>query len=186
MKKLLILTGVVVFFLTAAGMSFAAEKAPQKVIDLANSTLAKLGSDPVIVSAVKAENSKGKTLAQIQELDKKWKGYAGIADYMQAIMDSECGKHLQQIQNSKQYFVEIFLVDNQGANVALSEKTSDYWQGDEDKFSECYNGGRGKVYVSDVKFDDSAQTYLVQVSVPVKDNDKTIGVLVIGIDIDNL
>jgi hypothetical protein len=72
-----------------AGFNVAyAEKAPQKVIDLANGELAKVGTDPVIVNAVKAENGKGKTLDQIKEKDKKWKATAGIADYMKALMDS--------------------------------------------------------------------------------------------------
>ena len=35
----------------------SAEKAPQKVYDLADSTLATIGSDPAIVAAVKAQNS---------------------------------------------------------------------------------------------------------------------------------
>lgn len=83
------------FLAAGTGMVFAGEKAPQKVVDLSNSTLAKLGTDPLIVKAVKAENAKGKTLNQIQEMDKKWKAHAGIADYMQAMMDSECGKHLR-------------------------------------------------------------------------------------------
>ncbi len=42
-----------------------AENAPQKVYDLANSTLAARGADSVIVKAVKGENSKGKTLDDI-------------------------------------------------------------------------------------------------------------------------
>jgi hypothetical protein len=81
-------------------LAWAGEKAPQSVVDLANNQLAKFGSDPVIVKAVKEQNSKGLTLAQIKETDEKWKSDPGIADYMQDIMDSECGKHLRGIQNS--------------------------------------------------------------------------------------
>ena len=134
MKKTMMFMAIVIFLVAGFGMVYAGEKAPQKVIDLANSTLAGHGMDPVIVAAVKAENAKGKTLAQIKEMDEKWKAHAGIADYMKAIMDSECGKHLRSIQNSAPYYAEIFVMDNQGANVAMTDKTSDYWQGDEAKF----------------------------------------------------
>ena len=58
------------FFLLVGNNLFAGEKAPQKVVDLANSTLVNLGTDPVIVDAVKAENAKGKTLDEIKALNK--------------------------------------------------------------------------------------------------------------------
>jgi hypothetical protein len=163
-----------------------AEEAPQKVKDLAHSTIANLGSDSIIVAAVKTENAKGKTLNQIKAQDEKWKGTPGVADYMQAFMDSECGKYLRKIQDSAPFYTEIFVMDNQGANVAMTDKTSDYWQGDEAKFQKSYNGGNGAVFVDSVEFDDSSQAYLCQVSVPVKDGDKVIGAITIGIDVDKI
>ena len=186
MKKALILIFVGMFMIVGAGNVCAGEKAQQKVVDLANSTLVGHGMDPVIVEAVKAENAKGKSLAQIKDMDDKWKAHAGIADYMKAIMDSECGKHIRSIQNSAPYYAEIFVMDNQGANVAMTDKTSDYWQGDEAKFKKSYNGGSGSVFVDEVEFDDSSQAYLVQVSVPVKDGGKVIGAITFGIDVDKI
>jgi len=185
MKKTLTLLLAGLFLVMGCNLAFA-EKAPQKVIDLANGKLAKVGSDPVIVTAVNAENAKGKTLDQIKEQDKKWKATAGIVDYMKALMDSECGKHIAGIQSSAEYFAEIFVMDNQGANVAMTDKTSDYWQGDEAKFQKSFSGGSGAVFVDDVEFDDSTQAYLVQVSVPVKDGDTVIGAITFGIDIDKV
>ena len=186
MKKITMLITLGLFLFVGLGTVHAGEKAPQKVIDLANSTLAGHGMDPVIVEAVKVENAKGKSLDQIKEMDDKWKAHAGIADYMKAIMDSECGEHLRVIQNSAPYYAEIFVMDNQGANVAMTDKTSDYWQGDEAKFKKSYNGGSGSVFVDEVEFDDSSQAYLVQVSVPVKDGGKVIGAITFGIDVDKI
>ena len=135
MKKALTVMVMGMFLIATAGMVHAGEKAPQKVIDLANSTLAAVGTDPVVVAAVKAENEKGKTLEQIKEMDKKWSATPGEADFMKALMESECGKHLRKMQESAPFYAEIFVMDNQGANVAMSNKTSDYWQGDEAKFN---------------------------------------------------
>jgi len=166
---------------------FAAEPAPQKVVDLANTELVKFGQDPVIVKAVEQQNAKGMTLDQIKEQDKKWQATPGVVDYMEALMTSECGKHLKSIQNSAAYYAEIFVMDNQGANVCMTDKTSDYWQGDEAKFQKSYNNGAGGMDISDVKFDDSSQAYIVQVSVPVKDaGGKVIGAVTIGIDVDKM
>ena len=165
---------------------FAGEKAPPQVVAFAESKLAALGNDPIIVDAVKLENAKGKTLSQIQEMDKKWKSTPGIADYMQALMDSACGKRLRSLQESADYYSEIFVMDNQGANVAMTDKTSDYWQGDEAKFQKSFNNGKGAVFVDEIEFDDSSQAYLVQVSVPVIDNGKVIGAITFGIDVDKI
>jgi hypothetical protein len=174
-------------FCLFVGMGIAlAEKAPREVYELASAKLAGFGSDPVIVSAVKAENAKSKTLARIKEKDREWRSTPGIAGYMKEIMESGCGRHLRELQKSAPYFAEIFVMDNQGANVAMTDKTSDYWQGDEAKFKNAFNNGRGAVFVDEVEFDESAQAYLSQVSVPVKDGDNVIGAITFGIDVDKL
>jgi hypothetical protein len=186
MKKTLSVMVAGALVLGMVGLVCAGEKAPQKVVDLANSSLAAMGSDPVIVKAVKEENAKGKSLDQIKEMDGKWLAHAGVADYMQALMDSECGKYLSKGQKDSPYLSEVFVMDNQGANVAMTNKTSDYWQGDEAKFQKSFAEGKGAVFVDDVKFDDSSQTYLVQVSVPVMDGGKAIGAITFGVDVDKV
>jgi len=186
MKKAIALTILAVCMFTGIQVGFAGEKAPARIIEFAESKLALFGSDPIIVEAVKQENVKGKSLSQIQEMDGKWKKTPGIVDYMQALMDSSCGKRLRVLQESQSYYSEIFIMDNQGANVAMTDKTSDYWQGDEAKFKKSFNGGKGAVFVDDVEFDDSSQAYLVQISVPVIDNGKVIGAITFGIDVDKI
>lgn len=187
-KSLFLITTIIILtgFISMPVLLTAAEKAPQKVIDLANKVLVKYGTDPVIVKAVNAENAKGKTPDQVKEYDKKWRETPGVADFMKLLMESECGKHIQSIQKSKPYFAEIFVMDNLGANVAMTDKTSDYWQGDEDKFIKSYNAGKGGIHISDVEFDDSTQAYLVQVSIPVKDGTNVIGAVTFGVDVDRI
>lgn len=185
MKPIAILSLVfsVLFFTTVSG---ASEPAPQKIVDLANSQLADLGSAPEIVSAVNAQNEKGMGLAEIKAMDEKWKATPGVEPFMEDLMTSNCGKFLREIQKSKPFYAEIFVMDNQGANVAMTDKTSDYWQGDEAKFIKSFNGGAGKIFVDEVEFDESAQAYLVQVSVPVMDQGRTIGAITFGIDVDQV
>ncbi len=186
MIKIMTFTVFCMVLVAISGVLFAAEKASQKVTDLANSTLVKLGTDNTIIQAVKAENAKDKTLAQVKELDEKWKATPGIADFMRPLMDSECGRHLSNIQNKSPYYAEIFVMDNLGGNVCMTDKTSDYWQGDEAKFKESYKDGKGALHISKVKFDDSTQTYVVQVSVPVVDGSDIIGAITIGVDVDKI
>jgi hypothetical protein len=167
----------------AATRPAAAEPAPAAVVALAKGTIAKLGSAPAVVKAVKARNATGTSLADVQAHDKKWIGTPGIADFMKELMSSEAGAFLARTSKASPYYSEIFVTDKLGANVAMSAKTSDYWQGDEPKFTESWKGGTGAVFVSDVNFDKSTQKYIVHVSVPVKDGDAVIGVLVAGVDV---
>jgi hypothetical protein len=110
---------------------------------------------------------------------------AGVADFMKALIDSPAGKHLAAWKASRAYVSEIFVMDKLGANVAMTDKTSDYWQGDEKKFTECFKG-KGEVFIGPMNFDDSTQTYSVQVSVPVLDGETLIGAICIGVDVEKL
>lgn len=179
----LLATAALVAAATAMAAPVAAEPAPAAVVQLAKATIAKLGTAPDIVKAVKAQNAAGASLADVQAMDKKWIGTPGIADFMKALMTSPAGAFLSRTAASAPYYSEIFVTDKLGANVAMSAKTSDYWQGDEPKFTDAWKGGAGAVALSDINFDKSSQKYIVHVSVPVKDGDTTIGVLIAGVDV---
>jgi hypothetical protein len=175
--------GLLTLLLT--NISVAGEAAPQAVLDLAP-TLKEWGKNATLVAAVKAQNAKGMSLATIKKTDKEWMAATGVTPFMQAMMENKAAKELAKLEASKPYFDELFLMDNQGANVAMTNKTSDYWQGDEAKFTESYKGGQGAIHIGKVKFDKSSQAYLVQVSVPVMEDGKAIGAITIGINVDEL
>jgi len=190
MKKNMVVIELLVFSMlmaaVGAGFAFAGEKAPQAVTDTAHSTLAAIGTESAIVQAVKAQNAKGLTLDSIKAQDKKWKAEAGVKSYMSILINNDCGKFVTGLLDKNKYMVEIFVMDNQGANVCMTDKTSDYWQGDEAKFKKSFNGGAGAVFVDDVEFDESTQAYLAQVSVPVKSGGKVIGAITFGVDVDRI
>ena len=70
--------------------------------------------------------------------------------------------------------------------MAAYPPTSDYWQGDEEKWTASYNNGEGVVFIGPLELDESTQKTLVQISAPVISNDETIGVLVLGVSVDYL
>lgn len=79
-------------------------------------------------------------------------------------------------------------MDAHGLNVAASGTTSDYWQGDEAKFTETYSRGAGAIHVGDVEFDESASGYLGQVSAPIVDpaTNTVIGAITVGLNAEML
>jgi hypothetical protein len=182
------MTKKIFFTLATAVLFFSvsyAEEAPESVKKLAPE-LESWGKNSIIVQAVKEKNAKGMTLDQIKERDAEWQKVSGFDNGMKAMMESPIAKELLNLEASEPYFFEIFLMDNLGANIAMTNKTSDYWQGDEAKFIESYKKGTGGTYISEVEFDESAQAYLVQISIPVMDDGKAIGVMTIGVNVDKL
>jgi hypothetical protein len=171
--------------ITALTSLLLAEEAPEKLHEILPE-LEAWSTDQALIDAVRQQNSQGLTLVTIQERDAVWRATSDVDDFMETLMTSSVAKHMLTLEQSKPYFVEFFLMDNLGANVAMTNKTSDYWQGDEEKFTESFKGGLGSTYMSDVKFDESSQAYLVQVSIPIFDGDKAIGAMTIGVNLDEL
>ena len=75
--------------------------------------------------------------------------------------------------------VEVFVTDRYGGLVGSTNRTSDFYQADEDWWQAAYNGGEGGVYISEPVADESAGLELAfQIAVPVlAENAEVLGVL---------
>ena len=147
--------------------------------------------NPVIVNAIKRANEKAtKSLSQIIKLDERWKTTEGVDEWVGSFLNNPCATYLKTLQKEKSpqgLYAEIFVMDKQGCVVAATNKTSDYWQGDEDKFIKSYADGEGAIFINKVGYDRSIQVFsLLQVSVPVLDPDtgKAVGAITVGLDLD--
>lgn len=143
--------------------------------------------NPSIIRAVEQQNSQKIALAEIKQRDDAWKGADGkLIPLIRETTQNDVAQYFQRRVENNSSIDEVFLTDNQGANVAAFPATSDYWQGDEEKWTASYNNGEGVVFIGPLEFDDSTQKTLVQISAPVISNDETIGVLVLGVSVDYL
>ena len=165
----------------------AAEGASEKVKSFVEKTLLPLCTDATFVKAVKAQNAKKLTLEQIKKTDKEWIEAEEPLPIHDAMLGNECAKRAVAVAKANPGILEIFVMDNQGANVGQNALTSDYWQGDEAKWKNSYKDGKGGVDVGDVEFDKSANAELQQVSLPIIDADGTvIGAVTYGLTLDRL
>ena len=144
-----------------------------------------LTKNGMLLESIRAQNRKGMTLDEIKKIDEEWK--AGTSPLIQELQENKAGNFLKNIivQQSDVYS-EVFLTDAQGANVAAYPATSDYWQGDEAKFTKSYADGKGEVFIGGVEFDESTKANAVQISVPMIYNSEAIGVMVIGVKVSVL
>lgn len=149
-------------------------------------TVQHMALNPVLVRAVRQQNAAGLTSEEIIRRDKAWRASKDVTPFKLSLQTSPAGRFLKQQVERSATFNEAFLTDNQGANVAAYPATSDYWQGDEEKWSEAFNGGDGRVYIGALELDESTETVAAQVSAPVLDRGKTIGVLVVGVTVNYL
>lgn len=148
--------------------------------------LGRVASNKVLVSAVLEQNAEKLTQEVITDRDNAWASSDSNDAFKQAMLTSEAGVFLQNLINSTGSYTEAFVVDNQGANVATYPLTSDYWQGDEDKFIKAFTGKAGEVYISNMEWDESSQFNAVQISVPVLENGEAIGIMVVGVKLSHV
>lgn len=158
-----------------------------KVKVFAKDKLLPLTTNEVLVREVKAQNAKKVSLADIQAQDKAWTAAEAELPIQKERLGNPCADAIRGIAKGLAPLREIFAMDDQGANVGQNNLTSDYWQGDEDKWAKSFAGGKGGVDVGKPKFDKSANTTQQQVSLPLIDADgSVVGAITFGVAIDAL
>lgn len=162
---------------------------PQAMVDYVMQNAPAWLSDPVVVNAIKAQNTEhdGITEGAILDLDTQWRDEvsSGSFDLVSRVLEKPVSEYLSGVVTTSQGLIrEVFVMDAHGLNVGQSGATSDYWQGDEDKFQKTYPLGASAIHISDVEFDESAQTYISQVSLPVIEpaTGEVIGAVTFGVD----
>jgi len=157
----------------------------EDVLDVKVRFATHMGYIPSIIRAVEAQNKQGLSLDQIKAYDESWKNAdEDSKSLIRRITQNDVAKYFQRRVENNPAIDEVFLTDNQGANVAAYPPTSDYWQGDEEKWTESFKNGNGEIYIGPLEFDDSTQKTQVQISAPVVSHNETIGVLVLGVSVD--
>lgn len=157
----------------------------QKTLSDEAARLQAWGSDPAIVAAVKAQNAKRVSAAQVKALDEQWAA-GKAAELVKQVTTGPCADRLRALLGTSAAHGETFVMDNQGALVCATARTSDYWQGDEAKWQRAFNDGKGSVFIDRPKFDDSSAQRLAQISVPVLDGGAAIGAITVGVSVEKL
>lgn len=178
---------------TGAGSAAAAD-APsvrhlitQRLIDDFRAMLAV----PVVTMSVQAQNERraGLDQAGIDALDAQWRAERKADDQplIAATLSSPASSYLTQVQaGSGGLYGALFVMDAYGLNVGQSAVTSDYWQGDEAKFSKTYPVAPDAVFIDEPEFDDDLKVWLVQVNLTLSENGKAIGAATVELNANEL
>jgi hypothetical protein len=138
-----------------------------------------ISADPVVIAALRAKNASGESFQEIRHKDAEW-SQNPQAPLRKELTGNGCAMRLRELTKSDPAVVEVILMDRNGANVCLSRETSDYWQGDEEKFQKPYQEGHD-IFMGEAAFDQSTGVYALQLSALVWDGDTKAGALTLSL-----
>lgn len=194
----LVVAGTLVLALTGSNAAVGLNVFETELGQLARTRLLEIARSDAVVDAVRKQNRTTAELsdARIAELDREWAAEAAgrekggkMGPLIAEAMGRSVSLYLREVQTrSEGLFTEIILMDARGLNVGISRVTSDYWQGDEDKWKMIFPAGPESLHIGPLEEDISTRTVQSQVSLPVVDPDsgEVIGALAFGIDVEEL
>lgn len=145
-------------------------------------------SDPIVIDAIKAQNEAHAhiTIVEINRLDA---GFIERTD--KKLLESTRNNPLAQFLLEKKaaadgVIFEIFIMDNKGLNVAQTDPTLDYMQGDEAKFQKTFLVGPDAVFIDAIEPDDKINVAQANMSIKDPKLNTTIGAITIGIAVDQI
>lgn len=145
-----------------------------------------ISQSPEIIKAVRRQSAKAIPMSEILALDREWQSAKGITRKMRQVLTNDCSLILRQLSERSDLLGEILVMDNQGALVCSSGLTSDYYQGDEDKWRKVFPAKATSTHVSEPRFDTSIDGFALQLSTKIMDQGQAIGVITVGLALDPL
>ncbi len=147
---------------------------------------------PVVVKAIQEQNAKLGDVSEMdmRVLDETYRAEVAQGDLQMAktLMAKSVSQYLRTKQDDSQgTILEFFVTDCHGLNVGQSTVTTDYWQGDEDKFLKTFAVASRDIYIGGAERDESTQLLETQASFVVTDEKgEPIGTATVTIAIDAL
>lgn len=89
-------------------------------------------------------------------MDKKWEKSVLDGSLNEQFINNDLALRLQNVVGRDRGVLELFVTDDEGALIASSGKTSDFYQGDELWWQKSIQLGKDHVYIGDVEYDQSA------------------------------
>lgn len=104
---------------------------------------------------------------QIEDIERQWPDLEEEDQLLRDILQNGLADTFNAFRSVESAFGEIFATDAAGRLVASTDKTTDYWQADEEWWKNAYNNGYGQLHISEIEYDESVQAYSTGICVPV-------------------
>ncbi|QFY59900.1 hypothetical protein FZ934_05300 [Rhizobium grahamii] len=147
---------------------------------------------PLVRKAIEDQNAKFGDISEmdVRVLDNTYRSEIQNGEWqmVKRLLEKPVSRYLKSKQDDSQgAIVEIFVTDRHGLNVGQSVPTTDYWQGDEDKFLKTFAKGTDTTFIDRAERDDTTQLLETQASFVIHDEiGRAIGIATVTIAIDAL
>lgn len=148
------------------------------------SGLTDLAHESVVIRNIEEANSTN-VLSQeeIERVDRDWRN-AGPdgTDIIRKVLENPASDRLREARMQNPTWLEIFLIDEKGCATAANMRTTDYWQGDEKKWTRIFLDKQSEYFIDEIEYDESTHAYVHHYSIPItSEQGQLIGVLVAGV-----
>ena len=120
----------------------------------------------------------------ISSVESRWPALTESDPPLSGILSNRLAGILNLFMRSHPLFKEIFATDSKGLLVASTNKTTDYWQADEEWWQKAVNA-RG-IYLTGISYDQSAGVYSIDMCLPVRHGGKLVGVIKGVVDLSEI
>ena len=158
------------------GSLFAAQ------IDLNTAAVA---TDPLILEMLRQQNQSyvgdaGSIESILLDQDGHWRDASETGrELIEQTINNPVADKLRLFIDYYPAYVELFITDRYGAEIAGSGQTSDYYQADEGWWQAGWNNSEGAIFFSEPELDESAGVVAIDIVIPIVDpeNGEVLGVL---------
>jgi hypothetical protein len=121
-----------------------------------------------VTGAIQKSNAQARELqlAEILERDRRWQLAVDDA-IVDELTDPACNETLRRFTKAFEGFAEILVTNARGANVCVTNRTTDYYQADEDWWQHAFTAKRPTN--GHLAFDESAGVVAVPAYIPIRD-----------------
>jgi len=101
--------------------------------------------------------------------DEEWAAASGSDSLRTQVLLKRGSVHLERLLRFDRSIAEVIITDRYGGLCAASGLTSDFYQADEPWWDNAFDGGRGRIIIEDITFDESTQHWGIPVALPIRD-----------------
>lgn len=177
-----------------AGQLALSEEETRRITELSGRLFKEMNSVLDINQIIEA-GPRQESFTDVMTIDSQWQALVPVTtpDLAERILALPGSRALLAWQESHRGLVtEVMLINDMGTLAAMSQLTSDYWQGDEPKFQRVMENrvtgteAERRLYISPIRYDTSAARFQITASTPVVPGHgkSAIGVAVIGLSIE--
>jgi signal transduction histidine kinase len=120
-----------------------------------------------VASRAYATMDRAKITADLLDIDRRWLTAGNDTPIVQQFVNNATAAELRRYREQFAGNVEVFVTDQYGALVAATNRTSDFYQADEEWWQKAWNNGRGATYIGQPAHDESSRTFAIVIALPV-------------------